>query len=68
MQYKNSNDPAKSHAASLQRVVRFWVIPGGGGVYSDIFIYIRRLGPFFGFKILNFIIFCGVQKMNIFGV
>ena len=27
---------------------------GGGGGYSDIFIYIRRLGPFLGFKILNF--------------
>ena len=32
------------------------------------FLYIRRLGLFFGFKILNFNIFWGFQKINIFGV
>ena len=33
------------------------------------FSYIRRLGSFFGFKILNFNIFGGFQKkMNIFRV
>ena len=32
-----------------------------------IFSYIRRFGSFFGFKILNFNIFGGFQKMNIFG-
>ena len=44
---------------------------GGGGVNSRcwvpqggtlIFSYIRRLGLFFGFKILNFNIFWGFQK------
>ena len=35
---------------------------GGGTLFS----HIRRLGPFFGFKILNFNIFFGFQ-MNIFG-
>ena len=33
---------------------------GGGGTL--IFSHIRRLGPFFGFKILNFNIFWGFQK------
>ena len=37
---------------------------GGGGGYSDI----RRLGSFFGFKILNFNIFVGFQKNNFFWV
>ena len=47
-------------------------VPGGGGTL--IFSYIRRLGPFFGSKILNFNIFFslflgggGFRKMNIFG-
>ena len=31
-----------------------------------IFSYIRRLGPFFGFKILNFNIFGGFQKNEYF--
>ena len=31
------------------------------------FLYILRLGLFFGFKILNFNIFWGFQKKNIFG-
>ena len=40
----------------------------GGGGYSDIFIhtYIRRLCPFFWFKILNFDIFLGFQKNKYF--
>ena len=38
---------------------------GGGGTL--IFLHIRRLGLFFGFKILNFNIFWGFsEKMNIF--
>ena len=37
---------------------------GGGG--AEIFIYIRRLGPFLGFKILNFNIFGGFQKYHYF--
>ena len=37
---------------------------GGGGTL--IFSYIRRLGPFFGFKILNFNIFLGFQKNKYF--
>ena len=40
------------------------LIPRGGG--SLIFSYIRRLGPFFGFKILNFNIFWGFQKNKYF--
>ena len=44
------------------------------GGYSDIFIYIRRLGPFLGFKILNFNIYIyffflgGGQKYHYFWV
>ena len=30
------------------------VCVGGGGGYSDIFIYIRRLGPFLGVQNLEF--------------
>ena len=37
--------------------------PGGGTL---IFSYIRRLGPFLGFKILNFDIFGGFQKNKYF--
>ena len=37
---------------------------GGGG--TRIFSHIRRLGPFFGFKILNFDIFLVLKKLNIF--
>ena len=32
-----------------------------------IFAYIHRLGPFLGFKILNFNIFGGFQKSEFFG-
>ena len=39
---------------------------GGGGGGAEIFIYIRRLGPFLGFKILNFNIFGGFQKYHYF--
>ena len=39
--------------------------PGGGGG-TLIFSHIRRLGPFFGFKILNFNIFWGFQKNEYF--
>ena len=38
--------------------------PGGGGTL--IFSHIRRLGTFFGFKILNFNIFWGLQKNEYF--
>ena len=37
--------------------------PQGGTL---IFSYIRRLGPFLGFKILNFNIFWGFQKKKFF--
>ena len=41
-------------------------IAGGGGVTVK-FLYIQRLGLFFGgFKILNFNIFWGFRKINIF--
>ena len=39
---------------------------GGGGGGAEIFIYIRRLGPFLGVKILNFNIFGGFQKYHYF--
>ena len=39
---------------------------GGGGGGTLIFSYIRRLGPFLGFKILNFNIFGGFQKNKYF--
>ena len=39
---------------------------GGGGGGTLIFSYIRRLGSFFWFKILNFNILWGFQKTNIF--
>ena len=40
-------------------------VPGGGGG-TLIFSYIRRLVPFFRFKILNFDIFGGFQRNNYF--
>ena len=46
-------------------------VPGGAGGGTLIFSYIRRLGPFFGLKILNFNIFFwgeggGFQKNEYF--
>ena len=38
----------------------------GGGESTMIFSYIRRLGPFFGFKILNFNIFLCFQNNDYF--
>ena len=38
----------------------------GGGGGTLIFLHIRRLGPFFGFKIRNFNIFGGFQKNEYF--
>ena len=40
--------------------------PRGGGGGTLIFSYIRRLGSFFGVKILNFNIFGGFQKNKYF--
>ena len=37
--------------------------PGGEGVVLGNFLYIRRLSPFFWFKLLNFNIFWGFQKV-----
>ena len=37
-------------------------VRGGGGGGTLIFSHIRRLGLFWGFKILNFNIFWGFQK------
>ena len=39
----------------------------GVGEGTLIFSYMRRLGHVLGFKILNFNIFGGFRKMNIFG-
>ena len=48
----------------------FVIFQGGGGSGPQggtlIFSYIRRLGPFFGVKFLNFNIFWGFQKKIIF--
>ena len=41
------------------------VCVGGGG--AEIFIYIRRLGPFLGVQNLEFQIFGGFQKYQYFG-
>ena len=42
--------------------------PGmGGGGGTLIFSYMRRLGHVLGLKILNFNIFWGFRKMNVFG-
>ena len=46
---------------SVRKVTR--LSPRGDTV---IFSYIRRLGPFFGVKFLNFNIFCGFQKNECF--
>ena len=51
------------HTLMPQECVCEW---GGGGGGAEIFIYIRRLGPFWGFKILNFNIFGGFQKYHYF--
>ena len=40
---------------------------GGEGGGTRIFSYIRRLGSFFAFRILNFNIFGGFQKKDFFG-
>ena len=45
---------------------QFFAQGGGGGGGTLIFSYIRRLGPFLGFKILNFDIFGGFQKNSYF--
>ena len=41
-------------------------VPGWGGGGTLIFSHKRRLGLFFGFKILNFNIFWGFQKNEYF--
>ena len=52
------------HTLMPQECVCVCVCGGGGG--AEIFIYIHRLGPFWGFKILNFNIFGGFQKYHYF--
>ena len=55
------------HTLMPQECVCVCVGGGGGGGGAEIFIYIRRLGPFFwGFKILNFNIFGWFQKYHYF--
>ena len=46
--------------------VKYIAQGGGGGGGTLIFLYIRRLGLFFGVKILNFNIFGGFQKNEYF--
>ena len=50
------------HTLMPQECVCVW---GEGG--AEIFIYIRRLGPFLGVQILNFNIFGGFQKYYFWG-
>ena len=42
-----------------------WLDPGRGGVLRNFYTYVGS-GIFFGFKILNFNVFGGFWKMNIF--
>ena len=42
-------------------------VGGGGGGGTLIFLYISRLRPFFFVQHLEFHIFRGIRKMNIFG-
>ena len=44
----------------------YCLVPGGGGGGTLIFSYIRRLGKFLGFKILDFNFLGGFQKKTIF--
>ena len=39
---------------------------GGGGGGAEIFIYIRRLGPFLGVQNLEFQYFWGVSEISLF--
>ena len=39
---------------------------GGGGGVAEIFIYIRRLGPFLGVQNLEFQYFWGVSEISLF--
>ena len=54
--YNIFKDPSLQYHSSYS-------LPQGG---TPIFSHIRRLGPFFGFKILNFNIFLGFQKNDYF--
>ena len=56
----------KTHPTKKHVMIRINLPGGGGGTL--IVSYIRRLGPFLGFKILNFNILGGggFRKMNIF--
>ena len=51
---------------SLTSTKQGYMCPGGGGGGNLIFSYIRRLGSFFGVKILNFNIFGVFQKNKYF--
>ena len=51
------------HTLMPQECVCVW---GGGGGGAEIFIYIRRLGPFLGVQNLEFNIFGGFQKYHYF--
>ena len=52
------------HTLMPQECVCVW--GGRGGGYLDIFIYIRRLGPFLGVQNLEFQYFEGFQKYRYF--
>ena len=41
-------------------------VGGGGGGGAEIFIYIRRLGPFLGVQNLEFQYFVGVSEISLF--
>ena len=41
-------------------------VGGGGGGGAEIFIYIRRLGPFLGVRNLEFQYFWGVSEISLF--
>ena len=41
-------------------------VGGGGGGGAEIFIYIRRLGPFLGVQNFEFQYFLGVSEISLF--
>ena len=51
------------HTLMPQECVCVW---GGGGGGGEIFIYIRRLGPFLGVQNLEFQYFRGVSEISLF--
>ena len=54
------------HTLMPKECVCVWGGGGGGGRGAEIFIYIRRLGPFLGVQNLEFQYFWGVSEISLF--